>query len=528
MTETLPSLSSRKKLIMWYKIKELKSNGLRNSQISRETGLHRQTIAKYHRMSEDEFLASSSYKRYYTHKLDIYESFVLEELRNPAGLSSAQIEDHLRAKPEYDRSICSKTVFNYVQHIRNKYHIPRPHTEHFRQFEKQHETDFGQYAQVDFGERHMTRSDGLGSVKVYFFAMSLSRSRYKFILFSDKPFNSEWAVYAHKKGFEYFGGVPKSIIYDQDKVFLVSENYGDYIYTRNFGALVSEVGFTPIFCRKSDPQSKGQIENVVKYVKNNFLKGREYVDISTLNRQCLDWLSRTGNGSMHHGIHRIPLEVFKEEKDYLSPFVGTPQEPANELKAYKVRKDNTISYHCCFYSVPVGTYQGPSTAVFVGEEESQVIIYSMQTGKVLVKYQKSSDPGKHLSQGSMRRDRSGTVDELRHRFAERINATPEIERYLDNLQQRKSRYFRDTLSTLLKKSEQYSAPAICQAIEMCFQKDIYRFQLLLDAMETIRIRRGEDLQESSQTVHKDVLLEHDHASLCPEKSSMETYDSIFT
>lgn len=211
----------------------------------------------------------------------------------------------------------------------------------------------------------------------------------------------------------------------------------------------------------------------------------------------------------------------------MTPFVGSVQKPEDELKAYKVRKDNTISYHCCFYSVPVGTYQGESTTVYVGEEDSQVIIYSTQTGKVLVKYKKSKESGKHISQGSMRRDKNGTLDELRKRFMAKINATSEIEQYLDNLHKLKSRYFRDILSTLLKKSEQYSASTICQAMEICCQKDIYHFRLLLDTIESIRIRKGEGLPEDTKVVYNTVNSDYSQNSFCPEKSDIQTYDSIF-
>lgn len=61
--DTLPTESSIKKLIMWYKVKELKSKNLKNTQISRQLGIHRMTVARYLSMSEAEFMESSSYNR---------------------------------------------------------------------------------------------------------------------------------------------------------------------------------------------------------------------------------------------------------------------------------------------------------------------------------------------------------------------------------------------------------------------------------------------------------------------------------
>ena len=84
---------------------------------------------------------------------------------------------------------------------------------------------FGEYAQADFGEHWMQRADG---------------------------------------------GRPKKVLYDQDKVLLHDENLGDLILTKCFRAFVNQQHFEPVFCRKSDPESKGKVENVVKYVKQNF------------------------------------------------------------------------------------------------------------------------------------------------------------------------------------------------------------------------------------------------------------------
>ena len=48
-------------------------------------------------------------------------------------------------------------------------------------------------------------------------------------------------------------------------------------------------------CRKSDPESKGKIENVMKYVKYNFADSRKFINIDNWNERCLAWLKGTGN-----------------------------------------------------------------------------------------------------------------------------------------------------------------------------------------------------------------------------------------
>ena len=149
---------STKKLIMWYKVNELFSNGQTFSQISRNLGIDRHRVSNYVRMSESEFLKSDAYQRNYLHKLDEYESFVLSELQSCPSYSSKQIEDHLKERyGDSLKNVCSKTIFNYVMHIRSKYSIPKFEKEP-RPYEKLPELPLGEYAQVDFGEFWMKRS----------------------------------------------------------------------------------------------------------------------------------------------------------------------------------------------------------------------------------------------------------------------------------------------------------------------------------------------------------------------------------
>ena len=335
---------------MWNKVREFKSFGLNKSQISRELGLHRSTVARYLSMSESQYIASNSYRRAYKYKLGPYENYIRDELSSHPYLSSSQVHDHLKEHFSGFPSVNAKTVYNYVLHVRQKHNLPKNPEQGYRPYEKQPEDPFGRYAQVDFGERYMSRSHG--HVKVYFFAMVMSRSRQKFVCFSLNPFTTALAIYAHEMAFKFYGGSPDKILYDQDKVLLHAENLGDLILTHGFRQFVNEIGFEAVFCRKSDPESKGKIENVVKYIKYNFLRGRTFTDIDSLNKEANEWLERTANGNVHASTKLVPSEVFKEEQHYLKPYMGTPTPAKVEMKAYYVRKDNTINYKGNYYTLP--------------------------------------------------------------------------------------------------------------------------------------------------------------------------------
>ncbi len=165
------------------------------------------------------------------------------------------------------------------------------------------------------------------------------------------------SIQAHEEAFACFGGIPGEIVYDQDKLLLVSENVGDLLLTEAFRSYRQYRGFELYFCRKNDPQSKGKIENVIGYIKYNFLRGRTYFDNPTLNAQGIDWLARTANAKEHATTRKIPALEWAIEKAHLKPLLNSyiMQQQDNSTG---VRKDNTIQYKGTKYTLPTGTLPG--------------------------------------------------------------------------------------------------------------------------------------------------------------------------
>ena len=511
-----------KKLIMWYKVNELFSNGLNYSQISRKLDVDRHRVSRYVAMSELEFLSSDAYKRCYNHKLDKYENFIVDELKSCPEYSSKQIEDHLKEHyGENLENVCSKTIYNYVMHIRDKYLIPKSEKEP-RPYDKLPELPFGEYAQVDFGEYWMKRADGR-HLKVYFFVMVLSRSRYKYVYFSTTPFNTASTIYAHELAFEYFGGRPEKILYDQDKVLLHDENLGDLILTKGFQAFVSQQHFTPVFCRKSDPESKGKVENVVKYVKNNFLRGREFYDGDRLNDECLAWLERTANGSTHHGIFRIPAEAFEEERNHLHPYHGTPQPPKVEMKEYHVRKDNTISYHCSYYTVPSGTYRNAGSVVLAEEVEERLHIYSKDTGKTLAIHPMSEVRGTLVQDPAHKTVRGQGITDKEQEIHRYIGDVEALDLFLAGIYQSKPRYYSKNLSYLIHQMYGYRPEIIHEALVRCLTSKAYNARMLIEASESIRMSKGIDTLKTPQGGNVTPSI----GNINPERTSINSFEQYF-
>ena len=457
---------------MWYKVRELQSKGLNKTQIGKHLGVDRSTVRKYLQMSREDFVRRRNSHRKYTLKLAGYEEYVRGTLEEYPYISAARMHDWLReCYPDFPK-VCDKTVFNFVEKVRCKYGIGKKSEARIRRdYEKLPDTPYGKYAQADLGEKWMSAENGR-STKVYFFAIVLARSRYKFTCFSRRPFDTELAIYAHERAFEYFGGKPEKILYDQDRVLISRENLGDLVLTRKFQTFVREQHFQPVFCHKADPESKGKVENVVKYVKENFLVARVFRDIDSLNREALEWLERTGNGKVHGTTRLFPREEFAVEKGFLMPYHGTPQPPQEEMREYHVRKDNTVQYRGNYYSLPCGTYRSGQTTVWLQETEGNVELYNKDTGKLICRHALCTRKGRTVYDDSHRKPRNAGV-KIAERILVHVSGNREVAMWMDNLKRRKERYYRDNLEVILRIIPGYDKNTLIEAIRICLDKGIY-------------------------------------------------------
>ncbi|MEI6823805.1 MAG: IS21 family transposase [Bacteroidota bacterium] len=468
---------NNKKVIMWYKVKELNSKGLNKSQISRELSLDRSTVRKYLNMNEEDFYQWIEKPRCLPNKLQDYYDFIKKLLEGCSSLSASQIEDRLKENYSEPPLVHSKTVYNFVQKIRRIENIKKTADAQPRRYQKLPELEYGHQAQADFGQYYMLTKDN-SRKKVHFMVMVLCRSRYKFVYFQDKPFTSSTTIIAHEKGLQYFGGQPREIVYDQDRVLIVDENLGDILLTREFSSYCKQMDFKPVFCRKSDPESKGKVENVVGFVKKNFLRGRIYSTLNDLNSRALGWLERTGNGKEHAGIKKIPSQEWIIEQPYLKllrPGITMKE----ELKKYKVRKDNTISYKSNFYTLPLGTYSNADTWILLEEADDMVYLYTIDN-ELLTTHLASTEKGSTVSNKDHRRDKSESISVLKESILKMLPGTEKSTVFIERLQKDKPRYLRDNLLIIERKGKEMPSEFLSLALTFCLENNIFNGNQLIE------------------------------------------------
>ena len=303
--------------------------------------------------------------------LDTYRDFVESRLQLFPETSSAQMLDWLKENNPDLPAVHPKTAYNFVMRIRQDYGIPKVAV-CSRQYAAVPELPPGEQAQVDFGQIKLRTSTDTRKT-IHFFSMLLCHCRMKFLIARETPFTAQSAVDAHEKAFEYFQGMPRQIVYDQDFVFLSKENLGDLIMTDIFNRYQAGRPFKVLFCRAADPESKGKIENVVKFIKQNFLYNRQYVDEVTINSQAIDWLRRTGNGMRHNTTCKIPYEEWLTEREHL--LAWNPLMRIEQTEYHKVIKTNTVRYKGNTYSLPLGTYKNENSRVFLKEADGRLLIH---------------------------------------------------------------------------------------------------------------------------------------------------------
>jgi len=458
--------------MLYLHIHQLREKRFSVSQIAKELKISRPTVYKYLKMSFEEVHEYSGdlYKK--PKKLDSYRNWIVAWLEEYPHLSAAQVRDWLIERYP-DLEVRESTTRLYVSEIREVYQIEKK--AHTRQYTAVSEQPMGKQIQVDWGETKQ-KTVNKTELKLYFIAFVLAHSRHKYMEWQDRPFTTKDTIRCHENAFRYFGGRTEELVYDQDHLIAVSENAGDVLLTTEFQAYVKERKFKVYLCRKADPESKGMIENVVKYIKGNFADSRVFKDIDDWNERAWSWLERTGNRNVHHTTKKRPIEVFTLEKQHLLPvslLLSKESTPVHILTR-NVGKDNTVRYASNRYSVPVGTYQSlPNNEVFIEVTEKQhLLIRSAINSDVLAEHLISVEKGKLIQNRNHLRDRSKNIEELKTQVLTHFSVTVQAKEYLKEICVRYPRYRRDQLLILLKIAEEHPT-FLNAALTKCIEEKLY-------------------------------------------------------
>jgi len=443
------------KIEQFTRIQEYKQIGLSQTKSAAALGITTMCIRRYWNMSPEEFTCNS---RQDPHHLDSYRQFILEHLKLCPQIRDTNVYlKLLEAFPHLKTT--RSTFYRYMKSLRTEHGYLQTKT---RLISPRNSLPPGFEAQVDFGQYKLPDMYGRNT-RVYFFCMVLSFSRMKFVYFSPDPFTTSTAIRAHDYAFRYFGGRPQTILYDQDRVFVISENLGNILFVRAFEDYVRKTGYSVALCRPRDPQSKGKIENVVGYIKSSFLDGRVYCGIDNLNSDALAWLDREGNGKTHEVTRKVPRELFVEEIPHLihvSPLLQTSS------KILSLDDKGSVKYNGNLYhlrSGPIKTQQ----RIRLEDDGVMIMFYEPETGELLAKFPSTDQVAQVFKQDGSNTKPKATPELVKHHFANH-------ERVLDFLQrmdQELPKYYVAHCIRIYRMTKFYSNDQLLDGMSYCLNQN---------------------------------------------------------
>lgn len=433
-------------------IKRLKQDGVPIAAIARRIGISEPTTRKWANMSEAGF---DELKKDDIPYLDNYREFILSILRVCPQTRETNILYRLRA--EFQDFECRKTTFyKYMRKLREQ--------TGFVQFtgrvtSVRDESPPGYEAQVDFGQFRMKDMYGK-PVRVYFFCMVLAYSRMHFAYFSCDPFTTQTAIEAHEYAFQYFGGRTQMIVYDQDRVFVVDENFGNIVLVPRFEEYVRKTGFCVRLCRPHDPQSKGKVETFVRYIKESFLEGRIYKGIDSLNSDMLRWLDTEGNGTTNLRTRKPPRVMFREEFKHL---IKVPPSDVGFSEVRSVSDKYTVKIDWSVYELP-RTVVKPYDQVRIEEEDGMLLFYKAGDGALIHKCLRRDSPGGITAyDGNAPKQDSVASNSFRLRF----EAYDVAEEFAKKVEETEPRYKNLQFGRMLTLSNVFTTEQMLEAMEYC-------------------------------------------------------------
>jgi transposase len=151
----------------------------------------------------------------------------------------------------------------------------------------------GEQAQVDWAHFGAVKV-GRAERKLSCFVMTLSYSRALYLeFFFDQT--QESFLRGHVRGFAYFGGVPRVILYDNLKA-AVLERHGRAVHFHpRLIELVSHYHFQPRPCAPGRGNEKGKVERAIRYVRESFFEGGVFTTLSELNQRAWNWRDKVAH-----------------------------------------------------------------------------------------------------------------------------------------------------------------------------------------------------------------------------------------
>jgi transposase len=256
------------------------------------------------------------------------------------GLCAQRIYQDL-GSPEHGYAGSYHSIRRLVQKLSTRHEMPV----------RRMECAPGEEAQVDFGKgAPIIGTDGRRKTS-WVFRIILSHSRKGYSEAVLRQGTDEF-LRCLENAFAHFGGVARTLIIDNLRAAVSRADWFDPELCPKVRSFAEHYGIAILPTKPYTPRHKGKIENGVKYVKNNALKGMRFSSLAEENRHLLQWESAVADTRIHGTTRQQVIKLFTEkEKPSLLPL------PAGRFELFSealrsVHRDGHVQVKEAYYSVP--------------------------------------------------------------------------------------------------------------------------------------------------------------------------------
>lgn len=332
----------------------LLEKGWKQRRIARELGVNRETVGRYARLQHEArskpanpTLGSegppipkpanptAGFFRGPASLCDPFRESITQKLEQ--GLEGVRIWQDLVGENEFTGSYSS--IKRFLRHLRPTQELP------FRRME----CPPGEEVQVDFGTGAWTFVDGKKR-RPYIFRIVLSYSRKAY---SEAVWRqtTETFIRCLENAFRAFGGVSKTLILDNLKAAVSRADWFDPELNPKITDFARHYGVVILPTKPYTPRHKGKVENSVKYIQNNALKGRTFGSLEEQNAFLAHWESQIADTRVHGTTRQQVRKLFEIEKTSLQKLSLESFPFFNEGRR-SVHRDGHVEVDKAYYSVP--------------------------------------------------------------------------------------------------------------------------------------------------------------------------------
>lgn len=169
-------------------------------------------------------------------------------------------------------------------------------------------------------------------------------------------------------------GIPKYILTDNMKSVVLHRDFeGHPVWQKDYEVFMKTVGFQTKLCKPRHPFTKGKVERLVRFIKDNFLAGRVFWNITDLNRAALEWCNRK-NSTYHNATAGVPQEThYKQCSAQACPLEMEPALLFYLCPERKISFDGSVNYEGRRFGVPF-SYRVSTARIM--RKDDMIYIYS--------------------------------------------------------------------------------------------------------------------------------------------------------